>query len=89
LEDVDPTGQTVIFWYQHTRERENALKALMQQFNQANPHRIKTIGEYAGGYDDIYNKMIVGIQSGTVPNLVVAYQNQAMAYALAGGLVHL
>lgn len=86
LEDIDPSGQTVTFWYQHTREREKALQALIQEFNQANPFHIKVIGEYAGSYGDIYNKMIVGIQSKTVPNLVVAYQNQAMAYALAGGL---
>lgn len=86
LEDVDPSGQTVIFWYQHTREREQALKELIRAFNRTNPFRIKVRGEYAGGYGDIYNKMIVGIRSGMVPNLVVAYQNQAMAYALAGAL---
>jgi multiple sugar transport system substrate-binding protein/sn-glycerol 3-phosphate transport system substrate-binding protein len=46
-------------------------------------------GEYAGRYDDIYNKMRVGLQSGALPHLVVAYQNQAWDYYQAGGIVDL
>ena len=89
LEAVDPTGQAVTFWYQHTREREKELQELIREFNATNPHKIKVTGEYAGRYNDIYRKMIVGIQSGAVPELLVAYQNQAAAYAMAGGLIDL
>ena len=88
LETLDPQGQEVVFWYQHTREREEALQALIADFNRTNPHQIKVRGEYVGRYSDIYNKMNVGIQSGSIAaNLVVAYQNQALAYYQADGIV--
>ena len=88
LESVNPEGQEIVFWYQHTREREEALQKMLAEFNQTNPHQISVRGEYVGRYGDIYNKMNVGIQSGSVAaNLVVAYQNQAMAYYRADGIV--
>ena len=89
LEEVDPRGQEVTFWYQHTRQREEALLELIEEFNQKNPHRIQVRGEYAGGYGDIYNKMLVALQGGGIPQIVVAYQNQALAYYHADGIVDL
>lgn len=89
LETLDPSGQEVVFWYQHNREREEELLALIKRFNETNPQGIKVRGEYAGRYDDIYNKMRVGLQSGALPHLVVAYQNQAWDYYQAGGIVDL
>ncbi len=88
-DEVDPQGQTVVFWYQHTRERETALQEMIAQFNQQNPHGIQVKGEYAGTYSHIYNKMLVGLQGGSLPQLVVAYQNQAQVYYSADGLVDL
>lgn len=87
LESVDPSGQQVVFWYQHTRERETALEELIAEYNATNTHDIVVQGEYAGSYSDIYNKMVVGIQGDALPSLVVAYQNQAMAYHRDGGVV--
>ena len=89
LETVEPKGQEITFWYQHTREREDELLKLIADFNRTNPHGITVRGEYAGKYNDIYNKMIVGLQGGSVPNLLVAYQNQARAYYRAEGIVDL
>jgi multiple sugar transport system substrate-binding protein len=89
LEGLDPSGQEVVFWYQHTREREDELLQMIEDFNGANPHGITVRGEYAGKYNDIYNKMIVGLQGGTLPHLVVAYQNQARAYYQEEGAVDL
>ena len=89
LELVDPAGQEVVFWYQHTRVREEAMLALIERFNQSNSHGIVVKGEYAGGYSDIYNKMLVGLQGGSLPDLVVAYQNMALAYHEAEGIVDL
>jgi multiple sugar transport system substrate-binding protein/sn-glycerol 3-phosphate transport system substrate-binding protein len=89
LEQVDPSGQQVKFWYQHTLEREEMLKKLIEEFNRGNPHGIQVQGEYAGTYRDIYNKMVVGLQSGLVPELVVAYNNQAYAYYQNQGVVDL
>lgn len=87
VEALDPTGQQVTFWYQHTRERETALQDLITEYNENNEHGIVVKGEYAGAYSDIYNKMVVGIQGDALPSLVVAYQNQAMAYYRDGGIV--
>ncbi len=89
LDDVDPTGQTVTFWYNHSREREDGLKGLIDEFNANNEWDITVVGEYAGQYEDIYNKMITGIAGGQVPSLVVAYQNQAAGYQVANGLTDL
>ena len=89
LELLDPSGQEVVFWYQHTRQREEELLELISDFNRMNPHGIKVLGEYAGSYKDIYNKMSVALQAGSLPQLVVAYQDQAQAYYQAEGIVDL
>ena len=88
LEALDPQGQQIVFWYQHTGLREDALQELIADFNQTNRYGIEMRGEYMGRYGDIYNKMNVGIQSGSLAaSLVVAYQNQARAYYQADGIV--
>ena len=88
LENLDPQGQKIVFWYQHTGQREEALQALIADFNQTNRYGIEIRGEYMGRYGDIYNRMNVGIQSGSLAaSLVVAYQNQARAYYQADGIV--
>ncbi|HIG53178.1 MAG TPA: extracellular solute-binding protein [Candidatus Handelsmanbacteria bacterium] len=89
IEQVDPSGQELVFWYQHTLKREDRLNDLLAEFNAGNVYGISVRGEYAGGYTDIYNKMVVGIQGGILPALVVAYNNQANAYFANGGAVDL
>jgi multiple sugar transport system substrate-binding protein len=85
--DVDPSGQTVIFWHQHTRDRETALQEIVADFNASNEHGITVVAEYQGGYGDIFNKMLAVVNTPDAPHLVVAYQNQAATYQLADGLV--
>ena len=89
IETVDPSNQEIVFWYQHTRVREDALQEMIEQFNANNPYGIRVSGEFAGDYGDIYNKMVVGLQGGSVPDLVVAYQNQSLEYHKADGIVDL
>ena len=89
LEKLDPKGQIVTFWYQHTEEREAALLKLIEKFNRTNPYGIKVIGEHAGTHDQIYEKMLVRIQGGVLPGLVVAYRYQAQHYYQLGGVVDL
>ncbi|MCD4686133.1 MAG: extracellular solute-binding protein [Anaerolineae bacterium] len=86
LAGVDPTGQTVVWWHQHSGGREEFLAEIIADFNANNPWGIVVEASNQGGYGDIYNKMIAGIPTGDVPNLVVGYQNNAAAYYLAGGL---
>jgi multiple sugar transport system substrate-binding protein/sn-glycerol 3-phosphate transport system substrate-binding protein len=87
LAGVDPSGQTVTWWHNHSGAREEQLNELIAVFNDTNPWGITVEPSLQGGYPDIYNKMIAGIPSGDVPSMVVAYQNQAAAYYQAGGLV--
>jgi multiple sugar transport system substrate-binding protein len=89
LASVDPSGVTITYWYQHSRSREEAIQKLIAEFNETNAYGITVEGEYAGGYNDIYNKMITGIAGGDVPNVVVAYQNQSAGYQVANALVDL
>jgi len=89
LESVDPSGQKVTFWYQHSEEREAALLALIGKFNSTNEHGIEVIGEFAGSHDEIYQKMLVRMQTGAQPQLAVAYRYQAQHYYQSGGVVDL
>ena len=86
-ESVDPSGQEVIFWHQHTREREEALQQIVADFNANNEYGITVVAEYQGGYGDIFNKMLNVVNTEEAPGLVVAYQNQAATYQLADALV--
>ncbi|MFW6313522.1 MAG: ABC transporter substrate-binding protein [Spirochaetota bacterium] len=89
LSGVDPSGATVTYWHQHSQSREEALNAMIDEFNTTNEWGITVVGEYQGSYGDIYNKMITGLAGGQVPNLVVAYQNQSAGYQVADGLTDL
>jgi len=89
LERMDPGGQVITYWYQHSREREEAIQSLIQDFNTSNKWGITVHGEYAGSYGEIYNRIIAGILLGDVPDISVAYQNQAATYVTQGAIVEL
>ena len=38
--DVDPTGQTVVWWHNHSGSREEGLLGLIEQFNSSNEYGI-------------------------------------------------
>jgi len=88
-ENVDPTGQTVVFWHQHTGARAESLDAIVADFNATNEWKITVEATNQGNYDDIYQKMTSVIASGGqgMPNLVVAYQNQSATYQLTNSLI--
>lgn len=86
-ESVDPAGQEVLFWHQHTGDREEALLEIVNEFNSTNEWGITVTAENQGGYGDIFNKMLPILNTQDVPSLVVAYQNQAATYQLADALV--
>ena len=88
-DEVDPSGQNVIFWHQHTGEREEALNEIIAEFNTTNEYGITVEASNQGGYGDIFQKMNLALTGGgeELPGLVVAYQNQAATYELVDGLV--
>ena len=85
-ENVDPTGQTITFWHQHTLDRETVLQQIVAAFNSSNPYDITVKAEYQGGYNDIFRKMLPVLGTADAPNIVVAYQNQSATYALGDGV---
>lgn len=86
-ESVDPNGQTITFWHQHSGIRQDMLVEIVDQFNATNPYGITVVQENQGGYGDIFNKMLVLLGTADTPNLVVAYQNQAATYQVVDGLI--
>jgi multiple sugar transport system substrate-binding protein len=84
---VDPSGQTVVFWHNHSGPRTDALTKIAQDFNSTNQYGITIDFEYEGSYNDIFNKMLGVLNTPDAPGLVVAYQNQAATYQLADSLV--
>ncbi len=87
LAGVDPRGQTVTYWHQHRGDREAVLNEMVAEFNENNPWDITVEASNQGHYGEIYQKMIAGIASGELPDLVVAFQGQAATYQLDGALV--
>lgn len=85
--NVDPSGQQIVFWHNHTKAREESLKAMVDEFNKTNEWGITVTAENQGSYADIFNKMLPILNTPDVPDLVVAYQNQAATYQLADALL--
>ncbi|MCD6476006.1 MAG: ABC transporter substrate-binding protein [Anaerolineaceae bacterium] len=76
----------IVFWHQHSGDREEVLQEIVQAFNDTNEYGITLTAEYQGGYGDIFNKMLPILGTPDVPDLVVAYQNQSATYQLAEAL---
>ncbi len=89
LAGVDPAGQRITYWHQHTGDRLDVFDAQVARFNAENPWGITVEATNQGNYTDIYTKMLAGIVSGELPSLVVAFQGQAATYQLEGALVDL
>jgi multiple sugar transport system substrate-binding protein/sn-glycerol 3-phosphate transport system substrate-binding protein len=89
-ENVDPTGIEMLWWHQHTQERQEGLDQMVEEFNNTNEWGIKVTAEFAGGYSEIYDKMISAIAADDptlLPNLTVGYANQVAKYQLTDSLV--
>lgn len=84
---VDPSGQSVTFWHNHTDEREELLDEIVAEFNSTNEYGITVTASNQGDYGDIFQKMLPLLNTEEAPDLVVAYQNQAATYQLADALI--
>jgi multiple sugar transport system substrate-binding protein len=79
----------VIWWHPHQRARGDAVKAAVAKFNQDNPWKIQVQEVFKGDYPVIFQAMLAALQTKEVPNLTVAYQNEAGTYQNADALVDL
>jgi multiple sugar transport system substrate-binding protein len=89
-DEVDPTGAKVLWWHNHTQEREEGLQQMITEFNASNEWGIEVTAEFAGQYNEIYDKMIAAIAANDptlLPNLTVGYANSFAKYELSDTLV--
>ena len=87
---VDPSGQTVVWWHNHSGSREENMLPLIEEYNQTNPYGITVEAQNQGSYNDIRDKVNASIAAGEVPAaLVVGYQNDQSFYQLNDTLVDL
>ena len=71
---VDPSGQTVVWWHNHSGSREENMLPLIEEYNQTNPYGITVEAQNQGSYNDIRDKVNASIAAGEVPAaLVVGY----------------
>jgi multiple sugar transport system substrate-binding protein len=86
---VDPTGAKVVYWHPHQGAREQATKNAVDKFNKENPWKITIEPIFKGNYDVIFQAMLAALQTKELPNLTVAYGNQAAQYQNVNALVDL
>jgi len=87
---VDPSGQNVVWWHNHSGSREEKLLPLIAQFNESNPCGITVEAQNQGSYDDIRDKVNASAAAGEQPAaLLVGYQNDQSFYQLNDVLVDL
>jgi multiple sugar transport system substrate-binding protein/sn-glycerol 3-phosphate transport system substrate-binding protein len=88
--DVDPSGQTIVWWHNHSGSREEQLLPLVEEFNTSNEWGITVDAQNQGGYDEIRDKVNASIAAGEQPAaLLVGYQNDQAFYQLNDTLVDL
>jgi len=68
-------GVTVQFWHVYSDAPGEALQALVDEFNDTNPYGITVDAYDQGNYSDVENSVNAGIQSGDLPDVVMAYTN--------------
>ena len=80
---VDPRGQTIVWWHQHSGSREEKLAVIVDDFNSNNECGITVDAQNQGGYNDIRDKVNASTASGEQPaNILVGYQNDQAFYQL-------
>jgi multiple sugar transport system substrate-binding protein/sn-glycerol 3-phosphate transport system substrate-binding protein len=90
LAGVDPRGQTVVWWHNHSGSREEQMLPLIEEFNETNECGITVVAENQGSYNDIRDKVNASAAAGEQPAaMVVGYQNDQAFYQLNNSLVDL
>ncbi len=90
LAGVDPSGQTVLWWHNHTGSRDENLAEMVAEYNETNECGITIESQSQGGYDEVRDKVNASISAGEAPAaLIVGYQNDQAFYQLNEGLADL
>ena len=76
----------VVFWDRQTTEAADLLGGIIDDFN-AKTDGLPVEAQYSGGYADIFRKVSVSIQAGTLPAMAVGYESMTAEYIRAGAVV--
>jgi multiple sugar transport system substrate-binding protein len=88
IDEIDLSGAQVTFWHRYdSGGRLETMDEICAEFNSTNEYGITVECLPIGHYSILYDNMISALTTGEVPDLIVAYQNQAAAYLIADGLV--
>lgn len=68
-------GTTIQFWHVYSDEPGEGLQNLVDEFNETNEYGITVEAFNQGNYSDVEDKINAGIQSGDLPDVVMAYTN--------------
>jgi ABC-type glycerol-3-phosphate transport system substrate-binding protein len=68
-------GVNVQFWHVYSDAPGEGLQELVDEFNATNEYGITVEALNQGGYSDVEDKINAGIQSGDLPDVVMAYTN--------------
>lgn len=90
LANVDPSGQTIVYWHQYNDGPQlETMTTFIEAFNSTNEWDITVEGLPQGSYNDLRELMNANIISGDLPNLVAGFTNDALSYAQDGVVVDL
>jgi len=74
-EEMMTLDVTIDFWHVYSDAPGEALQGLIDRFNAENEYGITVAGFNQGNYGDVEDKFNAGIQSGDLPDVVMAYTN--------------
>ena len=80
---IDLTGVPVTMWDEFSAGEQTRFNTLIDTFNQGNPWKIKVTAISKGNYGQVYQAILGAIQTKSLPNISVAYGNQAATYQTA------
>mgnify|MGYP001092065719 CR=1 FL=1 len=75
VEEAPLAGVVVQFWHVYSDAPGEGLQALVDEFNATNTYGITVEALNQGNYNDVADKFNAGIQSGDLPDVVMAYTN--------------
>ena len=88
--DITLSGPVqVTLWHNQSGALAKGFEEMIKEFNSSNGKGVTVKPEFQGNYTQIYQKMLGAIQAGTVPEGVVAVENQVADYARAGIIVEM
>lgn len=82
LGDVDPTGQTIVYWHEWNEAQSVAINQIIENFNSTNAYGITVTTVAQGTTGNMLGAMSTAITGGGLPNLVGGFSNNAQSWYL-------